>query len=97
MLRNNCEKSPDNTKEKYLRMRIRHANIAFNCFLSATLLSGIVSLVGIVLIFSGEVTEGAITGTGGTITTAALAKLSKDANDRVDKAMQEYKEQKKNF
>lgn len=97
MVQDNQEELRDNPKEEYLRMRIRHANFAFNCFLTATVVSAIVSSLGIVLLFSGKVKEGGITGTGGFIATAGLAKLSKDANDRVDQAMQEYNEQKKNF
>lgn len=78
--------------QNYLQMRIRHANTAFYLLLSATVLSGMVSLVGVGLLLANQVSEGTVTTIGGLVSNVAFAKLAKDANDRLDRAMREATE-----
>ena len=82
----------NNPRQSYLQMRIRHANTAFYLLLSATVLSGMVSLVGVGLLLSAQKPEGTVTTIGGLVSNVAFAKLAKDANDRLDQAMREARE-----
>ncbi|MBD2773738.1 TRADD-N-associated membrane domain-containing protein [Iningainema tapete] len=78
-----------NRETSFLKERIRQAKLAFNVFLGATVLSGAVSFTGVYLILSGQVSSGTMTSAGGLVSNVAFAKLAKDANDRLDKAMEE--------
>ncbi|MEM7725502.1 MAG: hypothetical protein AAF208_03920 [Cyanobacteria bacterium P01_A01_bin.45] len=84
-----------NPNNSFLQERIRQASLAFNVLLGATVLSGIVSFTGVGLLLSGQVSEGTITSIGGVISNVAFAKMAKDANDRLDKAMKEKEEEDK--
>ncbi len=82
-----------NPNNSFVEERIRQARLAFNVLLGATVLSGIVSFTGVGLLLSDRVSEGTITSIGGLISNVAFAKMAKDANDRLDKAMEEEDEE----
>lgn len=82
-----------NPSNSYLQERIRQARLAFNLLLGATVLSGIVSFTGVGLLLSKQVSQGTITSIGGLISNVAFAKMAKDANDRLDRAMKEEEEE----
>ncbi len=65
-----------------LKERVRQARWSFNLACAA---SAIVGMVGITLLVSGRVPDGAFTTTGGGSLSVIFFKLSKDANDRLDK------------
>lgn len=85
--------NPNNSQQNYLQERIRQAKLAFNALLGATVLSGIIGFAGVGVLLSGQVSEGAITSTGGLLSNVAFAKLAKDANDRLDQVMKEAMEE----
>jgi hypothetical protein len=85
--------TPNDTETRYLQMRIRHANIAFYLLLIATVSSSLVSLAGVGLLLSGRISQGTATTAGGLLSNVAFAKLAKDANDRLDRAIREADEQ----
>ncbi len=80
-------------ERSFLQERIRQAKLSFNVLLGATVLSGVVSFAGVYFLLSGQVSEGSITTTGGLLSNVAFAKLAKDANDRLDRAMKEAMEE----
>ena len=82
-----------NPNNSFLQERIRQTRLAFNVLLGATVLSGIVSFTGVGLLLSDRVSEGTITSIGGLISNVAFAKMAQDANDRLDKAMEEEDEE----
>lgn len=82
-----------NSESSFFQERIRQAKLAFNVFLGATVLSGAVSFTGVYLILSGQVSSGTMTSAGGLVSNVAFAKLAKDANDRLDRAMKEAMEE----
>ena len=84
-----------NPSNSYLQERIRQAKLAFNLLLGATVLSGIGSFAGVGLLLSKQVSEGTTTSVGGLISNVAFAKMAKDSNDRLDKAMKEEEEENK--
>ena len=72
--------------------RIRQARLSFNLALYSTAIGVIVTLSGPVLLWFGNPSAGAITtGVGGAASTLCW-KLTKDANDRLDKLAQGLKE-----
>jgi len=81
-----------NAETSFLQERIRQAKLAFNVLLGATVTSGAIAFTGVYFLISGHVSEGTITSTGGLISNVAFATLAKDANDRLDKAMQDAEE-----
>ncbi len=85
---NIINKQADESAElKIVNERVRQAKLAFNLLVCATVLSRIVSLVGIGLLFSGQISEGAITASGGLLSNAAFIMLAKDTNDRLDRSI----------
>ncbi len=69
--------------------RLRQARYSFNLALIATGVSACVGLAGAGLLLSGKLPEGAVTAAGGLASSACCIRLAKDANDRLDKALQE--------
>ena len=65
--------------------RWRQAHHSFNLALVSTAASVLIGFVGVGLVLQGKASEGTITATGGLASTAYCLKLSKDANDRLDK------------
>ncbi|NEQ67720.1 MAG: hypothetical protein F6K21_19880 [Symploca sp. SIO2D2] len=68
--------------------RLRQAHLSFNLAIGLAAIGGIVGMAGIILLFSGKVSEGTVTTAGGlasNIMSIRCLKLAKDANDRLDK------------
>ena len=72
-----------------LQERLRQARYSFNLALVATGVSACVGLAGAGLLLSGKLSEGVVTAAGGLASSACCIQLAKDANDRLDKALQE--------
>lgn len=69
--------------------RLRQARLSFNLAFFVVAGTALVSVVGATLIFAGRVPEGVATTTGGLTTGGLCLKLTKDANDRLDKIIAE--------
>ncbi len=68
---------------------LRQGHHSFNLALIATGVSFGVSLAGAGLLLSGKLPEGAVTALGGLASSAHCIRLAKDANDRLDKVLDE--------
>jgi hypothetical protein len=76
--------------ELILKERLRQSRYSFNAALTAAVLSTCIIIIGIVLLFSGKVTEGTVTissGLGASIGSLRLAKNGKDRLDRITKEL----------
>jgi hypothetical protein len=76
--------------ELILKERLRQSRYSFNAALTAAVLSTCIIIIGIVLLFSGKVTEGTFTissGLGASIGSLRLAKNVKDRLDRITKEL----------
>ena len=74
--------------ELILKERLRQSHYSFNAALTVTVLSSSISIIGIVLLLSGKVTEGIVTassGMGANIVSLILAKEVKDTLDKITK------------
>ncbi len=69
--------------------RLRQAGISFNLALTATAISFFISLIGGGLLLSGKVPSGTVTSALGLVSSAGCLKFAKDANDRLDKILDE--------
>ncbi|NEO67112.1 MAG: hypothetical protein F6J98_44885 [Moorea sp. SIO4G2] len=78
---------------RFLKERIRQANLSFNLRVGATILNGIVGLIVAGLLMSNKVSEGAVTTAVGLASNIAFVKLAKDANDRLDEAIEDEDEE----
>jgi hypothetical protein len=84
------------TGQSLIQERLRQACLSFNLALVLTAASGLVSIAGVVLLFSGKVPEGTITTAGGlasNIVSVCCLKLTKDANDRLDQMAKDLKKE----
>ena len=73
--------------------RIRQARYSFNLALIATAVSACIGLVGAGVILSNKVPEGTVTAAGGLASSVRCIQLAKDANDRLDKVLEELKDE----
>ncbi|NEO03108.1 MAG: hypothetical protein F6K50_49670 [Moorea sp. SIO3I7] len=78
---------------RFLNERIRQAKLSFNLLVGATILSGIVGLIGAGLLIFKQSPEGAVTTAVGLASNIAFVKLAKDANDRLDEAIEDEDEE----
>jgi hypothetical protein len=88
--------TPDSLSPIELRIateRLRQARYSFNIALSATTASFFISLVGAGLLLSNKISEGAVTATGGLLSSVQCIQLAKDANRRLDKIFTELKDE----
>ena len=72
----------------YLHERIRQARLAFNVSASFATLSAATTLAGVVLLLSGNLSQGSYATLGGLTSTAVghrCMQLSREANDRLDR------------
>jgi hypothetical protein len=69
--------------------RLRQARYSFNLALITTAISACVGLVGAGLLLSDKLPEGTVTAAGGLASSACCIRFAKDANDRLDKILQE--------
>lgn len=79
-----------NINSDYYKERIRQAKLAFNAALIAAALSSGITLTGIGLLYFGKISEGAATTSGGLASNVAVAVIAKDANNRLDEAMDDW-------
>lgn len=78
-----------------IQERLRQAKFSFNVTLGLTIVSASISILGIGLLFSGKIPEGAVTtGSGLTsnIVSVGLLKFTKETNDRLDLLAKEFKD-----
>ncbi|NEQ67665.1 MAG: hypothetical protein F6K21_19595 [Symploca sp. SIO2D2] len=75
------------TANSIYRERLRQATASFNLAFGLTAASAFIGFAGVLLMFSGNVSAGAVTtagaATSGTVS-ASWLRLAKDANDRLD-------------
>jgi hypothetical protein len=69
--------------------RLRQARNTSNLALVTTAIATGISLIGAILLFTGNLSEGTITTAGGLASSIHCVRLSKDANDRLDKLLAE--------
>jgi len=69
--------------------RWRQAHHSFNLAFVTTAACVLISFAGVGLVLLGKASEGTITATGGLASTAYCLKLSKDANNRLDKVAED--------
>ena len=86
----NKESDPETS---FLNERIRQAKLSFNLLVYATVISGIVGLIGAGLLMSNKLSKGAVTTGLGLPSNIAFVKLAQDANDRLDEAIREAEEE----
>ena len=72
-----------------VKERRRQAHHSFNLAFVTTTACVLISFAGVGLVLLGKASEGTIAATGGLASTAYCLKLSKDANDRLDKVASE--------
>ena len=72
-----------------IKERLRQARLSFNLALVTTGTCAIVSFCGIGMILLGKASEGSVTTTSGLSATVYCLKLTRDANDRLDKLAEE--------
>ncbi len=78
-----------------IQERLRQAKSIFNATLGLTMLSASMSILGIVMLFSGKIPEGTVTTGGGLaseIVSVQLLKFTKETNDRLDRLAKEFKD-----
>ena len=78
-----------------MQERLRQAKFIFNVTLGLTIVSASISIFGIVLLFSGKVTEGSVATAGGLtskIVSVQLLNFTKETNDRLDRLAKEFKD-----
>lgn len=69
--------------------RLRQARWSFNVALSMTVACAVISLIGVVLLLSGNATEGTVAAAVGFASSVRCLQLAKDSNDRLDKIVAE--------
>ncbi|MEM9925183.1 MAG: hypothetical protein AAF915_15760 [Cyanobacteria bacterium P01_D01_bin.50] len=67
--------------------RLRQARYSFNLAIFATAVSFFISLVGAGILLSNKIPQGTVLAAGGLVSAVEFQKLSKDANDRLDKIL----------
>ena len=84
--------SNSNIEWSIAQERLRQARYSFNFALITTAVSFCISLVGAGLLLSGKVPLGAITSAIGMVSSVRYFELAKDANDRLDKILDELED-----
>lgn len=69
--------------------RLRQARYSFNTALVSSAAFTGISLVGAAMLLLGKVPEGAFVASSGMLSRASCVRLAKEANDRLDKIMDE--------
>ena len=96
ILNNNQNYAPKTTEQLVIKERLRQARLSFNIALSLTIISAIISVIGVGFLLSGKTSEGTATTTGGLaskIVSVGLLKMTKDTNERLDKIATEFKDE----
>ncbi|MBW4660304.1 MAG: hypothetical protein KME15_16640 [Drouetiella hepatica Uher 2000/2452] len=92
----NINLSPEDPASRVLKVRIRHAEWAFNLAWGMTATSALLGLVGAGLLLANKAQAGAITTAGSTASAVVCRSLAKDANDRLDKLTAQMDDDKPN-
>jgi hypothetical protein len=71
--------------------RLRQAQLSFNLAFTASTISALVGLIGAGLLLSGQLSEGSATAAIGLTSSVCCSKMTKDANDRLDRLSKRYK------
>ena len=82
-------------KRDVMQERMRQAKFSFNVTIGLKIVNAVISILVIVLLFSGKVTEGSVATAGGltlNIVSARLLKFTKETNDRLDRLAKEFKD-----
>ena len=79
----------DPIKDQIAQERLRQAILSFNLAFTATAISFFITLIGGGLLLSGKATSGTITSAVGVVSSAGCLKFAKDANDRLDKILED--------
>lgn len=69
--------------------RLRQARYSFNLALSSSVAFATISCLGATLLLFGKVPEGTVVASSGMLSSVGCIRLAKDANDRLDKMMNE--------
>ena len=69
--------------------RLRQARLSFNLAFANTAISACIGLIGAGLLLYGNLTEGTVTAAGGLVSSACCIQFCKDANDQLDKVLEE--------
>ena len=85
----NYSKKQTDFKSRVLQMHFQQARLTFYLVLAATVLSVLVSIIGVALLLSGQISQGSAIAVTGLIPTAVCAKLADKAIDRLDRLVAE--------
>jgi hypothetical protein len=69
--------------------RLRQARYSFNMALVSSAVCAGISFMGAAMLLFGKVAEGTVVASSGVLSSAGCIRLAKDANDRLDKIMNE--------
>lgn len=72
--------------------RLRQSRYSFNLAIAATAISFFISLVGAGIFLSNKVPQGTVVAAVGLVSGVRCTKLANDANDRLDKILEEFEE-----
>ncbi len=95
-LNNNQNSTSSTTEQMVIKERLRQARLSFNIVLGLTIISAIISVIGIGFLLSGKTSEGTATTAGGLaskIVSISLLKITKDSNERLDKIATEFQDE----
>lgn len=76
-------------ESQFRNERLRQARLSYNLVCAGGVISLLASLLGVTFTLSGNPSVGMPTTLGGAATSAALYKVYKDSNDRLDKVFDE--------
>lgn len=79
----------DSFKRRVLQMHFQQARLTFYLVLGATGLSVLVSIIGVALLLSGQISKGSAIAATGLIPTAVCATLADKAINRLDRLVTE--------
>ena len=82
-------------KRDVIQERLRQAKFSFNVTIGLKIVNAFMSILVIVLLFSGKVLEGKLATAGGltsNIVSVGLLKFTKETNDRLDRLAKEFKD-----
>jgi hypothetical protein len=85
-------------EDRICQERIRQAKLAFNLSVTFVGASAGITLIGVVFLLAGWVSQGAYAAVGGLTSTAVggrCVQLSREANDRLDRIAQELNDETK--
>lgn len=76
-------------EEKIGQERLRQAHYSFNFALTASAAFTAIGFVGAAMLLLGKIPEGTLVASSSVLSSAACIRLAKDANDRLDRIMNE--------